>query len=346
MPALVRVFALAALIAGAGACRDATAPGPLPAPPPPASVPDGLWTVSGDPAAILRLAPAQLGASGALDPATRLTTPSVPLNTLVGVAFAADGTLWLASADDSRLLGFAPPALGSSGSRPATTVIEPVQVSLSAPSGLAFDAAHRLWVANHDNGTLVRFDPDQLAAGGMQAPAVVIAGVGHPTALAFDGGGGLWVSDNEAHTVSQYRAPLLAGSGSPAPSVVVSSHFGSPLINPDGLAFDAEGRLWVANLGTRTVVAFGGTQLLASGSPLPQVVLSATPGSFTLPVGLAFGPDGGLWVVGATGIVVKLEQGSLSTSGAPLPSVRLTISGHSLFWSGAFWPKTGGLPLF
>lgn len=341
----IRAGLLALLVAGAAACSDSTAPGPLPPPPPPASVPEGLWTVSGDPAAILRLAPGQLGVTGALDPATRLTTPSVPLNTLVGVAFGADGTLWLASPDDARLLGFAPPALAGSGARPATTVIEPVQGSLSAPSGLAFDAAHRLWVANHDNGTLVRFDPDQLAAGGAQVPAVVLAGVGHPTALAFDFGGGLWVADNQAHTITQYRAPLLATSGSPAPSVVVSSHVGSPLAIPDGLAFDSQANLWVANLGTRTVVSFGGTQLLVSGSPAPQVILSATPGSFNLPVGLAFGPDGGLWVVGATGTVAKLEKGSLGASGAPLASVRLTISGHSLFWSAAFWPKVGGLPL-
>ncbi len=190
----------------AGCGFDYSAPSPPPpppaAPPPAPSVPDGLWTASGNTGAILHLAPSQLNGDGNLTPATTITTPSAQLFSLVGIAFDAAGNLWVASPDESLLLGFAPAALAASGSTAAAVVIVPNAGSLSGPTGLAFDPGHRLWVANHENGTLVRFDPAQLAAGGAPAPAVVLSGLGQPTALAFDAAGSLWVSDNGVHTIS------------------------------------------------------------------------------------------------------------------------------------------------
>ena len=99
--------------------------------------------------------------------------------------------------------------------------------SLNAPTGLAFDRVQRLWVANHENGTLVRYDPEQLAVSGAPAPAVVVSGLGHPTALAFDASGSLWVTDNVAATVSGYRPEQLTASGSAAPAVVLRAVAGS-----------------------------------------------------------------------------------------------------------------------
>src|SRR2546425_9452749 len=81
--------------------------------------------------------------------------------------------------------------------------------------------SHRLWVANHDNGTLVRFDGAQLAAGGAPVPAVVLSGLGHPTAPAFDGDGALWVSDNVAQTVAKYPGAGPPASGPPAPALAL-----------------------------------------------------------------------------------------------------------------------------
>src|SRR5439155_940405 len=121
------------------------------------------------------------------------------------------------SADDNRLLAFESAALTSSGFKAATAVIAPNAGSLSAPTGLAFDPAHRLWVANHDNGTLVRFDGAQLAAGGAPVPAVVLSGLGHPTALAFDGEGSLWVVGG-AGTLTKFARTSLGASGAPEPS--------------------------------------------------------------------------------------------------------------------------------
>jgi sugar lactone lactonase YvrE len=326
-----------------GCSEDSTAPDPPASPPPGPAVPDGLWTVSGDPSTILRLSPAQLTGTGDRTPDTQITTTSGQLTLLVGVAFGADGRLWMASTGDARLLGYSPGALGTSGSSAASTVIA-LGGALSGPTSLAFDSAHRLWVANFGTGTLIRFDPEQLAAGGAPAPKVVLSGAGHPSALAFDASGSLWVSDYEAHRLLRYDTSQLSASGSPAPAAVLTASDGS-LVNPSGLAFDDSGSLWVSNLVSGTVVAFGAGQLAATGSVAPRVVLSANAGSLVVPAGLAFDADGSLWVLGGGGGLVRFASASLGVTGSPVPAARLEMPAFRLFWSLAIWPGPPGLPL-
>jgi sugar lactone lactonase YvrE len=330
---------LAVIVAGC-AYDDLTYPAPVPQTP---SLQDGLWTASALPSAILRLEPRQLSESGPRSPATSLTTTSARLSTVIGIAFDARGSLWVSSQDDSVVFAFSPSALAGSGSRTPATILTPVNGSLSGPTGVAFDAQHRLWVANSVSGTLVRFDSGQLAAGGPQVPAVVLAVQGHPVGLAFDAAGTLWVSDNVGHTIAGYAADQLASSGTPRPRRVLTA--ANDLEHPAGLAFDAAGNLWVANSGAQTLLAFSPAQLAGAGDVAPHVVLFSSEGSLSLPVGLAFDGDGGLWVVGGAGGLTRFSKASLGVTGIPAPSSKLSIAGHALFWSVAFWPRPAGLPL-
>lgn len=329
------------LLLSTGCGDEATTPNPTPPPTPGPSLQDGLWTVSGSPASLLRIAPEQLRGTGGQVPATELTTSSAGLFTLTGVAFDAAGNLWIASQDDSLLLAFPPAALTGSGTRTPATEIFPFNGSLSGPTGLAFDAQQRLWVVNSGNGTVVRYDAAQLAAGGSPAPAVVLTEPGNPTALAFDAAGSLWVSDNRAHTIVKYPAERLAVSGSPAPTVVLTE--GNSLVNPAGLAFDAAGNLWVANSGAENLVAFSPAQQLGIGPAAPHIEIASTGTSLSIPVGLAFDGEGSLWVLGGGGALTRFAAASLAASGATAPSTRLDVSGHTLFWGIAFWPRPAGL---
>lgn len=333
------VGAVLACIAAACAYDDPTNP----APPPPPSLQDGLWTASALPSAILRLEPSQLSASGPRSPASSLTTTSARISTVIGIAFDSEGTLWVSSQDDSVVFSLSPAALAGSGARTPAAVITPVNGSLSGPTGVAFDAQHRLWVANSANGTVVRFDSAQLTRGGAQEPAVILAVQGHPVALAFDAAGTLWVSDNVGHTVSGYAADQLASSGAPRPRRVLTA--ANDLRHPAGLAFDAGGTLWIANSGAQTVIAFSPAQLAGATEAAPHIVLFSSEGSLSLPVGLAFDGDGSLWVVGGAGGLTKFGRGSLSVTGIPAPNAKLSIAGHTLLWSVAFWPRPAGLPL-
>lgn len=311
------------------------------------TVPDaneGLWIASGSSPAILRLAPTQLLSSGRQIPSATVTTSSATLFTVSGLAFDASGTLWIASADDSLLLAFSPEVLAASGFSVASTVIDPTERSLSAPSAVAFDRLQRLWVANVKTGTVVRFDPGQLAAGGAQTPVVVITGLAQPTALAFDAGGSLWVANSQTNTLVKYSAAQLGASGAPTPQVVLSASESS-ISNPFALAFDAVGNLWVANVGKSTIVAFAPEALAATGSPLPRIEFSSRTSSSQLPVGLAFDPRGDLWVTSAEGSLLRFAAGDLTETGTPEPTAELFLNGHSLLSGIAFWPTSPGLPI-
>jgi sugar lactone lactonase YvrE len=313
-------------------------------PPPNPSTPEGLWTSSGATPAVLGLRSNQLLASGDRQPATNIFTSSAELFNLNGVAFDTDGTLWVTSQDDSQLVSFSPAALAKGGVSVATTVIHSHAGSLSSPTGLAFDSQHRLWVANSANGTIARFDREQLSAGGSPAPSVVISNNGSPIALAFDAAGSLWVSDIHKHRLEGYSPDQLAASGAPTPHVLIGIS-SSAFTTPAGLAFDSHGNLWVANTANQTVVSFGAAQLAASGAPVPHIVLSSNAGSLVIPSGLAFDAEGSLWVIGGGGSLEKFASASLGASGSPAPSVRIALRGFVLFWSMAFWPKPAGLPL-
>jgi hypothetical protein len=45
------------------------------------------------------------------------------------------------------------------------------------------------------------------------------------------------------------------------------------------------------------------------------------------------------------GALDKFARTSLQQSGAPAPALVLTVTGYSLFWNIAFWPRVAGLPL-
>ena len=320
-------------------------PGAPPVEPPLTPSPiNGLWTSSGSEPELLRISTEQLAKSATLDPATHITTPSATLFTLNSVAFDDFGAMWVASQDDSVLVGFIQGSLTSSRSRSAKIVIKSNARSLSAPSGLAFDPQNRLWVSNAETGTLVRYDAEQLEQGGSPAPAVVLANMGHPNALAFDAQGALWVADTRNHRLVKFASAKLEMSGSPTPDVQLSGA-SSSLEAPSGLAFDRSGRLWVTDPGRQTLVAYSAAQLAASGSPVPAVILAGTSESAGIPTGIAFDAEDDLWVVSGEGSLRQYDHTELAASGAPRPTITLRIQDRVLFWSIAFWPKPAGLPL-
>jgi sugar lactone lactonase YvrE len=343
MSITVRRSAIVVLIALASGCKyDSSAPERYR--PPIVDANEGLWIASASDPAILRLAPAQLLSSGRQTASATITTSSATLFSLNSLAFDTAGTLWIASANDSLVLAFSPEVLATSGLSAASTVIAPTDRSLSAPSSIAFDRLQRLWVANFETGTIVRFDHEQLGSDGAPRPTVIITGLSRPAALAFDASGSLWVANSRGHTVVKFSAAQLEASGAPTPQVVLRAAESSISI-PFALAFDVFGNLWVANVGKATIIAFSPEQLTATGSPAPHIELSSRAGSFGIPIGLAFDDQGSLWVVGDAGALHKFAREKLNTTGAPEPSAQLLVNGHTLLSGIAFWPMPLELPI-
>jgi sugar lactone lactonase YvrE len=307
--------------------------------------PAGLWLASTSAPAVLQLTPSLLPSEGHVAPAAVVTATGIPLHSLVGMAFDSTGRMWIANQGDSTLLAFSPAELDAPSERKVDAVISATDRTLSAPVGIAFDARQRLWVANFGSGTLTAFDLAQLATSGTPTPETTIEGLDHPTALAFDAAGSLWVADMQAETIIAYDADQIATSGAPTPRITIRSASHS-LSTPTALAFDADGTLWVANLGSGTVVGFAASQLTESGSPAPRVTLAPDQqGLIGSPAGLAFDGDGSLWVAGLQGIVSRFTRQQLAVSTTSGPSMSVTVDGHGLLWGTAFWPRPQGLPL-
>jgi sugar lactone lactonase YvrE len=247
------------------------------------------------------------------------------------------GALWVGSvgSSNSTLVAYSASQLAASTSAAPAFI---VQTGTAAPVAAAFDPNGELWAAtNYDNqvanvGKVIGF-----AVGGLEA------NVPQPTnpedaltvtsgsreflgGMTFDGSGGrLWVSNRSAGQIVQLVTDPWDYQG----TVTLSASSGS-LNGPAGVAFDANGNLWVANA-SNTVVQLAASQLLVSGSPTPAVTLGATSGSLDGPSALAFDADGNLWVANANAsTVVEFTGSQLAGSGSPTPAVKLSATNGSL----------------
>jgi sugar lactone lactonase YvrE len=291
---------------------------------------------------------AQLATGGAT------VTPNVAIGLGTGNdpysgAFDAKGNYFVGT-QAGALFGFTPDQLAASGTPTPAVTLDSGDTDIN---GLAFDAQGNLWVTT--SADIREFSAASLTSSGSPTPAVVIGGnantpLSYPAQLAFDKGGALWVAAIDQNAVYKYSPSQLAASGSPEAAVVISSTAQSSLDSPRGLAFDADGALWVANFNASSVVKFTESQLVSSGAIVPAITLT---GVSIYPVRIAFDNSGNLWFTATfdsgfskNGRLAKVAAANLVSSGTATVEVDFTDIGS--FDSGgalAFNPPPSGLPL-
>ncbi len=306
-----------------------------------------VWPVG--PGQAVSYASSSLATSGS--PAVDVTLTSA---TDAGEALAFDGAgnLWV-SDYKGYIYQYGVAQLDGSGTTtPAVTIDATAYGSIG---GLAFDAAGNLWVAGFGSSKLLAYSPAQLAAGGAVTPTAVISAtstpsLSKPTGLAFDASGDLWVSNSGTgvSTVVAF-APTQLATGSPTPTVTISPNGTPSLSRPGGLAFDAAGNLWVANLTSTTVVRFDAAQLAApGGSPTPAATIAS--GSFASsggPWGLAIDASGALWVAESYAADLRRfsNPDSLTGTVAPAPDTVISALPEPDLIEIAFSPAPANLPI-
>src|SRR5205085_4957872 len=146
------------------------------------------------------------------------------------------------------------------------------------------------------------------------------AGVGkssfnHPQALAFDAAGNLWVADTGNHRVLRFPAASLKADKPEADLVLGQADFttaqanrgakvaANSLATPAGLAFDAQGALYIADFNNARVVKYSAPTDAAASAVFGQANLTsngvpaqATESSMAGPAGLTVAAGGLLYV--------------------------------------------------
>ena len=276
---------------------------------------------------ILGYTAAQIATGTTAAPAVKLITNSGN----GGIVLDAAGNLWVTDPSNNAVSEYTAAQLKKSGQpKPNVVISTNANGSLDSPEALAIDGAGNLWVANSaadgsGANTVVEFTSNQLTASGSPKPAVRLASnagsINNPQGIAFDPSGNLWVSDSGA--LKEFSVAQLAASGAPAPAVTITDDGLGSLNGPEGITFDAKGNLWVAVFFSNLVVGYSSSQLTASGSPVPAVIVrSGDQSGLNNPCGLAFDPTGNLWVSNpTTSWLLEFVAKQLTSPSSPKPVV-------------------------
>jgi sugar lactone lactonase YvrE len=203
------------------------------------------------------------GATGSAAPIATITGGLTGLTVPTALAVDSAGQLYVAN----FLGGFVTVyAAGATGNAAPAAMILGITAGLDTPRGIVRDARGRLYVAEGFRlGGRIRIYP--AGATGNAAPAASIAGVNtglySPQGIAIDAAGRLYVANGSGYISSTYGsitvyAPGTTGDAAPAATIAGSN---TQLSDPNALAFDHAGRLYVANRGNAfiTVYAPGAT---------------------------------------------------------------------------------------
>jgi sugar lactone lactonase YvrE len=206
------------------------------------------------------------GASGEMAPTRIVTAPGLGNSALLtGLAVSSTGEIYVlksGGASTSAVFVFSP----ESDSTPVRT-ISGNSTQMSYPSGLAVDAAGRVYVGTDDSDVALVFAP---GADGDVAPTSTLRaeGMRRTQGLAVDADGRVFA------TVSEPPGVVVFNRGAVERTI---SGAATGLSAPFGVAVDRRGRVYVTNDGAVPVVRVFAAS--ASGNVSPEAVLSDVAGS-------------------------------------------------------------------
>jgi uncharacterized protein (TIGR03437 family) len=318
---------------------------------------------------------------------TRLTTGSV--NYIEGREFNFTGTgdagiaidnssgtprLYVADPGNHRVLGFNDLRTVTAGTKadivigqpdlftavcnyPSGDPTKPAQNALCGPIGLALDAQGNLYVADSQNGRVLRF-PQPFNFSGTMEPADLVLGqrdfvsqftdpssstMARPYGLAFSGTNGLVVSDVKHNRVLYFPAAAGAFSNGEAATKVFGQNLFNSVIagtdaaslkQPHHVACDTSGLIYVADTGNNRVEIFGDPNSAATSSRGASAVFSITD-NLGAPHGIYVSPvTGEIWVTDTNNGQAKrygrfpdqLALGSGSTAQIPAAAQTLALA--------------------
>ncbi len=194
------------------------------------------------------------------------------------------------------------------------------QTALVGASAEAFDSGSNLWVVDQGANRVLEYkaplsthEAASLVIGQTSfagnAFATSATGLDAPEGIAFDPNGNLWVSDTGNNRILEYKSPFTTGEA--ASLVIGQAGFtdsglattATGLNQPEGIAFDSSGNLWVADALNSRVLMFAApfstgeaATLVLGEKNFVTAIDQVTKAGMSTPSGLAFDSNGNIWV--------------------------------------------------
>ena len=278
--------------------------------------------------------------------------------THTGMAFDNAGNLYIADYGDSRIRKI-------DGSGTITTVAgsnttiglggfsgdggPAVNAELNSPTGVAFDSAGNMYIADFGNFRIRKVD----TSGNINTIAGIGAGSGSdtgdggpamsatltgPADVAVDGSGNVYIADTEhvrvinSQGIINTAAHGFFGTCSQTPTPVANAD-----VAANGLAVDASGNLFIADKsggciqeletdGLVTAVAGGGSNLNGDGGPATSAALS--------PTAVALDSSGNIYIATTLAKVREVSATSVPPSALPIISTSNGVENGASFTLG------------
>ncbi len=208
-----------------------------------------------------------------------------------GVASDAEGNVWIADTGNDRIQEFN--EQGESLLQFGATGSENGQ--FEEPRDIAIDASGNVWVADAGNNRIQEFDSEGEFIRAFGTAGSGSGQFGRLQAVAVDGEGHVWTLEWGTEGAGHPRVQEFSSTGTYMADFGSAGSGPGQLEEPQGLAVDAAGHVWVADTGNKRVEEFGGTGqfLWKFGAP------GSEEGQLSAPVDVAVDDGGNIWVVDA-----------------------------------------------
>jgi streptogramin lyase len=182
----------------------------------------------------------------------------------IGLALSSNGSMWVANFGNSTLAQYSSTTLG--------LVIGPMSgAGLSFPVNVATDNLGNVWLVNSSDSSISEWDAagHPVALGAYKSAQLDI-----PVGLAVSSQGTLWVSNLAGNSLTEMNggnAPIASCESAASASVTgctvtTVQPSGSALRQPNGVAMDGAGHLWVVNRSSSSLVELDGNGSLLSNA--------------------------------------------------------------------------------